>query len=220
MVSAYEQQPGQYTVTDWRRLDHQSDGPRFELINGRFVVKPIGTYLHRGVADAVCLLLHTALRQHSRGDLRSRTGLGVTLGSRNAILPDVAVVRRQPEDATALSAADLALAVDVIGPRTRKQDQAVTPAAYVAGWRCAPPLEGHVGPTSAADRAVPGVGRRRVRRAVRRACRWSGPGDCGAGAGLVGRRPVARRGRLDRGRRDRTVAGRRRGTPPGSLCPL
>lgn len=142
VVSAYEQ-PGQHTVVDWRRLDQQSDGPRFELINGRFVVKPVGDYLHRGLVDSLCLLLRTALRQRDRGELRARSGLGITLGLRHAVLADVAVVRHQPEDATALSAADLMLAVDVVGPRTREQDQAGRRAAYAAAgvrhvWRLEP----------------------------------------------------------------------------------
>ncbi len=143
MASTGRPQPGQHTVADWRRLDHHSDGPRIDLINGRFVVAPIASYLDRGLVDAVCLLLQAALRQHGRSDLRARTGLGVTLASHHAVIPDVAVVRQQPEDTTALAATDLVLAVDVVSAASREQDCVGKLAAYAAGgvryvWRVEP----------------------------------------------------------------------------------
>lgn len=138
-----DEQPGRHTVADWERLDHQSDGPRIDLINGRFVVAPVATHLHRGLVDTVCQLLRTALRQHGRGDLRARTGLGVALAARHAVMPEAAVVRQQPEDTTALAAADLVLAVDVVSAPSREQDRTGKLAAYAAGdvryvWRVEP----------------------------------------------------------------------------------
>jgi Uma2 family endonuclease len=143
VVSAGGPQPGRHTVADWRQLDHQSDGLRIELISGRFFVAPVASYLDRGLVDAMCLLLRAALRRHGRSDLRARTGLGVALASRHAVIPDVAVVRQQREGTTALAAADLVLAIDVVSAASHEQDRVGKLAAYAAGgvryvWRVEP----------------------------------------------------------------------------------
>lgn len=143
MTSALVSQPGPYTVADWERLDHDSNGPRVELINGRFVIGAAPAYLHQGLADELCRLLRDALREHGRGDLRARTGLGVKIAPPHAFVPDVAVVRQQPAGTTSLKAADLVLAVEVVSPRTKRQDRFDKPVAYAAAgvpyfWRIEP----------------------------------------------------------------------------------
>jgi Uma2 family endonuclease len=143
VTGALKHQSGPHTVKDWDRLDHNPDGPRIELINGKFAITPMAAYLHQGLADELRLVLHDALRQHGRTDLRARTALGVKIAPSHAYIPDVAIVRQRPDGTTSLKAADLLLAVEVVSPKTRKQDQFDKPLGYAAGgvpyfWRVEP----------------------------------------------------------------------------------
>lgn len=150
MTTAYQQPPGRYTTADWEALDHDPDGPRVELINGRFVITPAPAFVHQAFADELRGELAVALRAAGRRDLYAVTAVGVKVAPPNAFIPDVAVIRRPKVGAVALEASDLLLAVEVVSPSTRRRDRMVKPDVYAAAgvpffWRVEPSTD-HTAP--------------------------------------------------------------------------
>lgn len=133
--------PDRYSAADWEALDHEPDGPRVELIDGALHLTP--AHAHQLLGDELRQHIKTALRAAGRTDLRVVTAVGVRVASSHGFIPDIAVVRKPPENATVIRVADLLLAVEIVSPRTRKQDRIVKPAAYAAAgvpfyWRVEP----------------------------------------------------------------------------------
>ncbi|MGH3440233.1 MAG: Uma2 family endonuclease [Sciscionella sp.] len=135
--------PGTYTLADWDSLDHAPDGPRIELIGGRFEMTPPPAYTHQLLSDELRLLVRTALREARKDDLRVVSAIGVALAADTAVIPDLVVVRALPDGAVRAEAADVLLAVEIVSPGSRKVDRMVKPTAYAeAGvrwfWRVEP----------------------------------------------------------------------------------
>lgn len=132
-----------FTLADWESLEHDPDGNRVELIGGHFQVTPAPSYVHQGLNDELWLVLRQALRAEGRSDIVARSGLGVSLVEGMGFIPDISVVRAQSDGTVKVVAADLLLAVEIVSPRTRKDDRMIKPGAYAqAGvpfyWRVEP----------------------------------------------------------------------------------
>ncbi|WP_189059030.1 Uma2 family endonuclease [Longimycelium tulufanense] len=144
MTSAHQHRPrGRLTVDEWEKLPHDPDGPRVELIDGVLRVSPAPSYAHQAIGDELRTVLATALREHGRHDLRAGTAVGAKIATLHGYIPDVLVLRRQRDGTVAVVARDLVLAVEIVSPRSRKQDLMIKPTAYAeAGvphfWRVEP----------------------------------------------------------------------------------
>lgn len=130
---------GRYTVDDWEQLD-ESTWPRVELINGEFTVSPAPSRAHQVVVDELWLVLRTAIRSAGKSrELYAVTGVNVVLAPPHGYIPDVAVLDTL-ENRTFFPAENLVLAVEVVSPRSVKEDRLTKPAAYAAAgvpfyWR-------------------------------------------------------------------------------------
>jgi Uma2 family endonuclease len=124
-----------YTVEDVLALP--DDAPRVELDNGVLVVVPSPTFDHQDIGS----LLWMWFRQNAPVDLRPATAVGVVVTHKKTLEPDVVLLRKpvvgqlhyfQPDQ--------VALAVEVVWPGTKKRDRLIKPGAYASAgvphyWR-------------------------------------------------------------------------------------
>ncbi|GAB2659147.1 Uma2 family endonuclease [Saccharopolyspora gloriosae] len=132
-----------FTLADWESLEHDPDGNRVELIGGHFQVTPAPSYVHQGLNDELRLVLRQALRAEGRSDLFAVSGIGVSLFEGMGFIPDISVLQAQRDGTVKVEAAEVLLAVEIVSPRTRKDDRMIKPDAYAqAGvpfyWRVEP----------------------------------------------------------------------------------
>ncbi|WP_243789995.1 Uma2 family endonuclease [Saccharopolyspora gloriosae] len=132
-----------FTLADWESLEHDPDGNRVELIGGHFQVAPAPSYVQQGLNEELWLVLRQALRAEGRSDLIPKNGLGVSLFKGMGFVPDISVLRAQDDGTIQVEAMEVLLAVEIVSPRTRRNDRVIKPAAYAqAGvpfyWRVEP----------------------------------------------------------------------------------
>ena len=132
-----------YALADWESLDEDPGGNRVELIGGHFKVTPAPSYAHQAISDELRLLLRQALRREERSDLVAVSALGISVVEGMGFVPDISVVPAQSDGTIKVAASEVLLAVEVVSPRTRKDDRMVKPEAYAqAGvpfyWRVEP----------------------------------------------------------------------------------
>ncbi|ASO18359.1 Uma2 family endonuclease [Actinoalloteichus hoggarensis] len=143
MSSALSHRDDRYDLADWAGLDHDPDGPRIELIGGRLHVTPAPALGHQAFSDEIRRLVDDALWDQDRADLMVVSAIGVRLAPDMGFIPDLAVIRAPRDGATKVVAADVSLIVEIVSPRTRRQDRMSKPAAYAAAgvpfyWRVEP----------------------------------------------------------------------------------
>ncbi len=143
MSSALAHAGGSYTLADWESLDQAPDGNRVELIGGYLHVTPAPGFTHQILSDELRLGIRHALREHGRRDLVAVSAIGIRVSEDMGFIPDIVVVPVPQDGTIKVAAADVELAVEVVSPRTRKDDRMIKPAAYAdAGvryyWRVEP----------------------------------------------------------------------------------
>ncbi|APU12812.1 MULTISPECIES: Uma2 family endonuclease [Actinoalloteichus] len=143
MSSALSHHDDPYSLGDWEGLEHDPEGPRIELIGGRLHVTPAPALSHQAFSDEIRRLVDDALWEHDRPDLMVISAIGVRLAPGMGFIPDLAVIRAPQDGATKVVASDVSLVVEIVSPRTRRQDRMSKPAAYAeAGvpyyWRVEP----------------------------------------------------------------------------------
>jgi Uma2 family endonuclease len=116
--------PGEpFTVSDLDRMP--DDGHRYELLDGTLIVSPAPSPPHQRVAVMLCHVLELACPE----DLIVFPNVGVRIGSRSALEPDVVVAR-----AADLSGARLArpplLVAEILSPDSALRDLNLKKAAY------------------------------------------------------------------------------------------
>jgi Uma2 family endonuclease len=113
-----------YTVEDV--LDLPDDAPRVELDNGVVIVVPKPTLGHNNIANLVWLWL----RQHAPEEFRAGTEVGVAVGFRDTLEPDVLLLREPVADRHFFDAAQVALVVEVVSPGSKRRDRFEKPELY------------------------------------------------------------------------------------------
>ncbi|WP_433722305.1 Uma2 family endonuclease [Actinoplanes sp. CA-051413] len=128
------QRAANYTVEDV--LDLPDDAPRVELNDGVMVVVPSPSLAHQDIGN----LLWLWFRRHAPAGYRAGTALGVATGFKNSLEPDVVLLREPVANSHFFDAAQVAIAVEVVSPSTRKRDRMQKPVEYAAAgvthfWR-------------------------------------------------------------------------------------
>lgn len=129
------QQRADYTLEDLLHLP--ADAPRVELVDGVIQVTPSPTLGHQNIAS----LLWLWLRAHAPAHLRAAQAVGVALSANTSRQPDVLLHRAGVAlSHTYLMPDDLALAVEIVSPGTRRTDRFAKPGEYAAAgighyWR-------------------------------------------------------------------------------------
>jgi Uma2 family endonuclease len=114
-----------------------SDAPRVELRDGVLIVVPSPTVGHQNIGN----LLWFWLRQHAPDEFEAVTAVGVAVGFRDTLEPDVLLLRTPVADTSHyFEAEQVAIAVEIVSPRTRRRDRLEKPAEYAAAgvshfWR-------------------------------------------------------------------------------------
>jgi Uma2 family endonuclease len=119
--------PGGFTAEDLDRLTDLP--PHTELIDGSLVFVSPQANFHTLMMD----LLVSGLRRTAPPGLRVRREMSVILGRRQRPEPDVSVVRADADlnpEATALQAADIVLAAEVVSPDSEERDRERKPQLY------------------------------------------------------------------------------------------
>jgi Uma2 family endonuclease len=119
--------PGGFTAEDLDRLTDLP--PHTELIDGSLVFVSPQANFHTLMMD----LLVGGLRRTAPAGLRVRREMSVILGRRQRPEPDVSVVRADADlnpEATALQAADIVLAAEVVSPDSEERDRERKPQLY------------------------------------------------------------------------------------------
>lgn len=132
-----------YALADWESLDEDPGGNRVELIGGHFKVTPGPSVAHQAISDALRSTLHQALLREDRTDLLAVSGVGISVVEGMGFVPDISVLPTPSDGTIKVAASEVLLAVEVVSPRTRKDDRMVKPEAYAqAGvpfyWRVEP----------------------------------------------------------------------------------
>lgn len=123
-----------YTVEDVLFLpDH---APRVELRDGVMIVVPSPTLEHQDIG----VLLWWWFRQHAPAEFRPGTAVGVATGFKDTLEPDVVLLREPVENHHFFDAAQVAIAVEIVSPGTKRRDRLQKPAEYAAAgvthfWR-------------------------------------------------------------------------------------
>jgi Uma2 family endonuclease len=128
---------GPYTIDDLDALPEE--GKRFELVHG-WLIPMWPSVRHDESAEILKEIIADAVRV-SGADLAVRGPWDVLMPDRNIYVPDIAVLSRAPlragfrDDARAVSAADVLLAVEIIRPRSgsEKTVRQVKRIDYAAG---------------------------------------------------------------------------------------
>lgn len=111
--------------------------PRVELRDGVMIVVPSPTIGHQNIGN----LLWLWFRQHSPREFTTATAVGVAVGLKDSFEPDVLLLR-EPVDLEHhyVMPSEVAIAVEVVSPGTRKRDRLQKPVEYAAAgiphyWR-------------------------------------------------------------------------------------
>jgi Uma2 family endonuclease len=124
-----------YTVEDV--LDLPDDAPRVELRDGVIIVVPSPTVGHQDIGA----LLWMWFRSHAPAEYRPALAVGVAVTHKDTLEPDVALLRRPVADTSHyFDAEQVALAVEVVSPGTKRRDRFEKPGDYAAAgikhyWR-------------------------------------------------------------------------------------
>lgn len=137
---------GPWTMDDVLRLP--DDGQRYEIIDGSLLVSPPSGSPHQRAAHRLAAMLN----RDAGPDWEALEAVGILLRSRphvRLVIPDVVVVRVDTIEAgaTTFSAADVALAVEIVSPSSVTNDRVTKPAllseaAVPAYWRVEPEARG------------------------------------------------------------------------------
>jgi Uma2 family endonuclease len=118
-------------------LNLPDDAPRVELRDGVMIVVPSPTIGHQNIGN----LLWTWFYQHAPDDFLPVTAVGVIVGLRDSLEPDVLLVDRSVEITNHFVMPDqVTIAVEVVSPGTKRRDRLEKPAEYAAAgiphlWR-------------------------------------------------------------------------------------
>lgn len=118
-------------------LNLPDDAPRVELEHGVMIVVPSPTLGHQDIGN----LLWLWFRQNAPEQFRSGTALGVALGLRESMEPDVLLLRNPQSSTNHFFTPDqVVIAVEIVSPGTKRRDRMVKPSAYAAAriphfWR-------------------------------------------------------------------------------------
>lgn len=124
-----------YAVEDVLSLPE--DAPRVELRDGVMIVVPSPTVGHQQIGN----LLWLWLRQHAPTDYEAVTAVGVAVGLKDSLEPDVVLMHGPLALARHFLLPDqVELVVEVVSPGTRRRDRLEKPAEYAAAgiphyWR-------------------------------------------------------------------------------------
>ena len=118
-------------------LSLPDDAPRVELRDGVMIVVPSPTLGHQNIGN----LLWMWLKQNAPDEFVPATSVGVAIGLKDTLEPDVALLR-QPADTDShyFGPEQVALAVEIVSPGTKRRDRFEKPADYAAArvphfWR-------------------------------------------------------------------------------------
>jgi Uma2 family endonuclease len=116
--------PGEpFTVSDLDRMP--DDGHRYELLDGTLIVSPAPGPPHQRVAAVLVVLLELACPE----DLVVFPSVGVRIGPRSALEPDVVVARPADISGARLARAPL-LVAEILSPDSALRDLNLKKAAY------------------------------------------------------------------------------------------
>jgi Uma2 family endonuclease len=116
--------PGEpFTVSDLDRMP--DDGHRYELLDGTLIVSPAPSPPHQRVAVMLCHVLELACPE----DLIVFPNVGVRIGPRSALEPDVVVARAADVSGARLARPPL-LVAEILSPDSALRDLNLKKAAY------------------------------------------------------------------------------------------
>lgn len=116
--------PGEpFTVSDLDRMP--DDGHRYELLDGTLIVSPAPGPPHQRVAVMLCHILELACPE----DLIVFPNVGVRIGPRSALEPDVVVARAADVGGARLARPPL-LVAEILSPDSALRDLNLKKAAY------------------------------------------------------------------------------------------
>ena len=110
-------------------LNLPADAPRVELRDGVMIVVPSPTVGHQNIGN----LLWLWFRQHAPQDYLAVTAVGVATGLKDSLEPDVLLVESRVENTNHfVMPAEVAIAVEIVSPGTRRRDRLEKPVEYAA----------------------------------------------------------------------------------------
>ncbi|MFI5932778.1 Uma2 family endonuclease [Actinoplanes sp. NPDC051494] len=118
-------------------LNLPDDAPRVELLDGVMIVVPSPTIGHQNIGN----LLWAWLRQHAPDTFLAVTAVGVAVGMRDSLEPDVLLLRQPVASGNHyVLPSQVVIAVEIVSPGTRRRDRLEKPALYAAAgiphfWR-------------------------------------------------------------------------------------
>jgi Uma2 family endonuclease len=113
------------------------DAPRVELLDGVLSVVPPPSAGHQKMA----VLLAAWFMRHAPEEFETLAAVGVVTGVRNTLEPDLVLLHRPVDlDHHYFDPAQVALAVEIVSPSTRRRDRLEKPSEYAAAgvrhfWR-------------------------------------------------------------------------------------
>lgn len=125
-----------FTIEDV--LDLPSDAPRVELVDGRMLPLPSPRIDHQEVASLLWLWFRT---HASRDRWRAIQAVGIAVSADHTFEPDVLLLDADVDPGRHfVSPEQVALAVEIVSPGTRRRDRIEKPADYAAAgirhyWR-------------------------------------------------------------------------------------
>ncbi|MDN5917540.1 MAG: Uma2 family endonuclease [Pseudonocardia sp.] len=99
-----------------------------ELLDGALLVSPSPGGPHQRLSFRICYLLERARPD----DVEALESVNVRVGPGKILIPDLAVVRGSGDGNTTWDAADVTLAVEILGPNTRSAHRTVKTGLYAA----------------------------------------------------------------------------------------
>lgn len=130
-----KQRTGDYLIEDVLLLP--DDAPRVELRDGVILVVPSPTVGHQKIGNR----LYIWLERHAPDGFEGSTAVGVALGFRDTLEPDVLLLRQPVEnDRHYLLPEQVVVVVEVVSKSTKRRDRLEKPAEYAAAgiahfWR-------------------------------------------------------------------------------------
>ncbi len=123
--------PGPHTIDEWLALDlpESLDLWRVELLDGDWLVTSSPSLEHQFGGDELRGVLMASLLRAGRHDLVSVTGMGVILGPRDGLEPDVMICPRHLAGRV-VDRGELLLAVEVWSPGNRRAERLAKRAAF------------------------------------------------------------------------------------------
>jgi Uma2 family endonuclease len=124
-----------HTLEDVLKLPE--DAPRVELRDGVMVVVPSATGRHQTIGN----LLWMWFREHAPAKFVPFTAVGIAVGHQDTFEPDVVLLHHPVDDTNHYyDARQVAIALEVVSPGTKRRDRLEKPAEYAAAgiphfWR-------------------------------------------------------------------------------------